>query len=35
VRVTGEDSDGKPVGIDVSENSEERTLILDPKPEGE
>jgi hypothetical protein len=34
VRVTGEDSDGKPVGIDISEKSEERTLILNPKPEG-
>ncbi len=34
-RKTGEDASGKPVGIDISEKSEERTLILDPKPEGE
>jgi hypothetical protein len=34
VRKTGEDDDGKPVGVDLSMPSEERTLILEPKPEG-
>lgn len=33
VRKTGEDDQGKPVGIDISAHSEERTLILDAKPE--
>lgn len=32
VRKTGEGSDGKPLGIDLSPPSEERTLILEPKP---
>ena len=35
VRKTGEDTDGKPLGVDIGEFSEERTLILEPKPEGE
>lgn len=34
VRKTGEDQNGKPIGIDISPSSEERTLILEPKPEG-
>ncbi len=33
VRKTGEDPGGKPLGIDIGEHSEKRTLILDPKPE--
>lgn len=33
VRKTGEDADGKPIGIDIGANSEERTLILEPKPD--
>lgn len=33
VRKTGEDENGKPVGIDISAHSEERTLILDAKPD--
>jgi hypothetical protein len=33
VRKTGEDENGKPVGIDISAHSEERTLILDSKPD--
>lgn len=32
VRQTGVDQNGKPVGVDVSTSSEERTLLLDPKP---
>jgi hypothetical protein len=32
VRKTGEGQDGKPLGIDLSPPSEERTLILEPKP---
>ncbi len=32
VRKTGEDENGKPVGMDISAPSEKRTLILDPKP---
>jgi hypothetical protein len=32
VRKTGVDQNGKPVGVDVSMSSEERTLLLDPKP---
>jgi hypothetical protein len=35
VRKTGEDENGKPTGVDIGAPSEERTLILDPKPEGE
>ncbi len=35
VRRTGVDQNGKPVGIDVGEYSEERTLVLDAKPEGD
>lgn len=34
VRQTGEDQNGKPIGIDLSPSSEERTLILEPKPGG-
>jgi len=34
VRKTGEDENGKPLGVDIGELSEERTLILEPKPEG-
>jgi hypothetical protein len=34
VRKTGEDEDGKPIGVDISAYSEERTLKLDAKPEG-
>jgi hypothetical protein len=33
VRKTGEDENGKPVGVDISAHSEERTLILDAKPD--
>jgi hypothetical protein len=33
VRKTGEDKNGKPVGVDISARSEERTLTLDAKPE--
>lgn len=32
---TGEDSSGKPIGIDISAPSERRTVILRPKPEGQ
>lgn len=32
VHKTGEDENGKPLGVDISPYSEERTLILDPKP---
>ncbi len=35
VRKTGEDENGKPVGVDIGAHSEERTLVLDPKPEGQ
>jgi hypothetical protein len=35
VRKTGEDEAGKPLGVDLSAPSEKRTLILDPKPEGQ
>jgi hypothetical protein len=35
VRKTGEDENGKPVGIDVSPPSAKWVLILEPKPEGE
>jgi len=34
VRKTGEDKNGKPIGIDISPSSEERTLIVEPKPGG-
>jgi len=33
VEKIGEDENGKPLGVDVSPSSEERTLLLDPKPE--
>ncbi len=33
VRKTGEDENGKPIGIDISLPSEKWALILDPKPE--
>jgi hypothetical protein len=33
VRKTGDDENGKPVGVDISAYSEERTLILDAKPD--
>jgi len=33
VEKIGEDENGKPIGVDVSPSSEERTLLLDPKPE--
>jgi hypothetical protein len=33
VHKTGEDENGKPAGMDISAHSEERTLILDAKPE--
>ena len=33
VRKTGEDESGKPVGVDIGGHSEERTLVLDAKPE--
>jgi hypothetical protein len=32
VRKTGEDENGKPIGVDISAPSERRTLILEPKP---
>jgi hypothetical protein len=32
VQKTGEDGNGKPLGVDIGPYSEERTLILDPKP---
>lgn len=32
VRQTGVDHNGKPIGVDVSASSSERTLLLDPKP---
>jgi hypothetical protein len=35
VRKTGEDRNGKPLGVNIGEFSGEWTLILDPKPEGE
>jgi hypothetical protein len=35
VRKTGEDENGKPTGVDIGAHSEERTLVLDPKPEGQ
>ena len=34
VRKTGEDENGKLIGVDISLPSEKRTLILDPKPGG-
>ncbi len=33
VRKTGEDDDGKPLGVDIGAHSEERTLKLEPKPD--
>jgi hypothetical protein len=33
VRKTGEDENGKPIGIDLSPSSEERVFIVEPKPE--
>ena len=33
VRKTGEGESGKPVGVDIGQNSVERTLVLEPKPE--
>ena len=33
VRKTGEDTNGKPIGIDISPHSEKRTFISEPKPE--
>lgn len=33
VRKTGEDDSGKPIGVDIGAPSEERTLILEAKPE--
>jgi len=35
VRRTGEDTHGKPLGLDLSLPSQKWTLILDPKPEGQ
>jgi len=35
VRKTGEDENGKLLGIDISQPSEKWVLILEPKPEGE
>jgi hypothetical protein len=35
VRKTGEDENGKPVGVDVSPPSVKWVLILETKPEGE
>jgi hypothetical protein len=35
VRKTGEDENGKPTGIDIGAYSEERTLLLQVKPEGD
>ena len=35
VRKTGEDENGKPLGTDLSLPSPKRTMILDPKPEGQ
>jgi hypothetical protein len=35
VRKTGEDENGKPVGVDISPPSDKWTLVLEPKPEGE
>jgi hypothetical protein len=34
VRKTGENEEGKPVGVNLSMPSGERTLVLEPKPEG-
>jgi hypothetical protein len=33
VEKIGEDENGKPIGVDISPSSEERTLLLDPKPD--
>lgn len=35
VRKTGEDENGKPVGIDISPPSDKGVLIVEPKPEGQ
>lgn len=35
VRKTGEDDKGKPTGVDIGAYSEERTLLLQVKPEGD
>jgi hypothetical protein len=35
VHKTGQDQAGKPIGIDISPYSEERTLIVEPKPAGQ
>jgi hypothetical protein len=35
VRKTGEDQNGKPIGIEISLPSDKWTLVLDPKPEGQ
>ncbi len=35
VRKTGEDENGKPLGIDISQPSEKWSLILEPKPDGQ
>jgi hypothetical protein len=32
VRKTGEDEDGKPVGVDIGAYSEERMFRLEPNP---
>jgi hypothetical protein len=34
VRKTGEDENGKPLGVDISLPSQKRSLFLDPKPAG-
>ena len=33
VHKTGEDENGKPIGIDISPHSEKRTFVTEPKPE--
>jgi hypothetical protein len=33
VRKTGEDANGKPLGLDLSAQSKRRTLIFEPKPD--
>jgi len=35
VKKTGEDANGKPIGVDISPFSEERVLVLESKPAGE
>jgi hypothetical protein len=34
VRKTGEDEDGKPLGVDISVPSEKRFFVVEPKPGG-